>query len=93
MNRPKPKPKPRPKPVAKSSDVSSSGIHADSTGSTSNPIASSSSNPSSHKITYDNVRDDDEMFMRNQNDGWAKLRKITKGMKFSLTVDQSNNPF
>ncbi|KIK69684.1 hypothetical protein GYMLUDRAFT_254979 [Collybiopsis luxurians FD-317 M1] len=31
----------------------------------------------SHNISYDNVKDDDEMFMRNRG-GWAKLRKLNK---------------
>ncbi|KAJ3747431.1 hypothetical protein DFH05DRAFT_1479865 [Lentinula detonsa] len=65
--RPKPKPRPKPLPKAVSSSVSGS---------------SSAPGPSSiTKITYDNVKDNDEMFMRNRGrgkDGWAKLRRIGK---------------
>lgn len=65
------RPKPRPKPLPK---ATSSTVFAH----TSAPGTSSSAN----KVTYDNVKDSDEMFMRNRGrgkDGWAKLRKISKG--------------
>ncbi|KAJ4491206.1 hypothetical protein C8J55DRAFT_556793 [Lentinula edodes] len=62
------RPKPRPKPLPK---ATSSTVFAN----TSAPGPSSSAN----KVTYDNVKDNDEMFMRNRGkDGWAKLRKISK---------------
>ncbi|KAJ3894225.1 hypothetical protein GG344DRAFT_41513 [Lentinula edodes] len=64
------RPKPRPKPLPK---ATSSTVFAH----TSAPGTSSSAN----KVTYDNVKDSDEMFMRNRGrgkDGWAKLRKISK---------------
>ncbi|KAJ3810104.1 hypothetical protein EV368DRAFT_81047 [Lentinula lateritia] len=64
------RPKPRPKPLPK---ATSSTVFA----TTSAPGTSYSAN----KITYDNVKDSDEMFMRNRGrgkDGWAKLRKISK---------------
>ncbi|KAF9077507.1 hypothetical protein BDP27DRAFT_1311157 [Rhodocollybia butyracea] len=68
---PRPVPVPRPKPLPKALPKG--------------PVASSSAAPtqgsSSHQITYDNVQDDDEMFMRNRGrdkESWAKLRKISK---------------
>ncbi|KAJ3867710.1 hypothetical protein EV359DRAFT_33815 [Lentinula novae-zelandiae] len=63
------RPKPRPKPLPK---ATSSTVFAH----TSAPGTSSA-----NKVTYDNVKDSDEMFMRNRGrgkDGWAKLRKISK---------------
>ncbi|KAJ3825290.1 hypothetical protein EV361DRAFT_884169, partial [Lentinula raphanica] len=65
--RPKPKPRPRPVPQTASKNASASTSTAGSSSAT--------------KVTYENVQDDDEMFMRNHGkgkEGWANLRKISK---------------
>ncbi|KAJ4482294.1 hypothetical protein J3R30DRAFT_2152541 [Lentinula aciculospora] len=64
------RPKPRPKPLAKTA------LSSVSAGSSASGSSSSTTN-----ITYENVKDNDEMFMRNYGrgkDGWAKLRKNGK---------------
>ncbi len=68
------KSRPRPKPKPKQPAAGTSSKAAD-------PSASSSS--SVHQVTYESVKDDDEMFMRNRGrdkDAWAKLDKMNKGI-------------